>query len=121
MVGLALVEVRGLPNKKRLTIVDMMLVNSRIHLLWIYDARHALRSIQQEPCIIKIAKKRTWAIECSNGKRHLLGSSAFYTAPAATAKRLAVIIKLINSAYVHNQLPALHALARKMVVHEHQS
>jgi hypothetical protein len=54
---------------------------------------HGLRKIREREVTIKVCGSTTWAI-CYDGKRHLLGSTAFYTRAAAERCKLAVLQKL---------------------------
>ena len=56
-----------------------------------------LRKIREREVTIKVCNKTTWAI-CQDGKRHLLGSSAFYTLAAAQRCKLAYLYKTVKLA-----------------------
>jgi hypothetical protein len=68
---------------------------------------HGLRKIREREVTIKVCGKTTWAI-CYDGKRHLLGSTAFYTRAAAERCKLAYLYKTAPLA----QFPHWHPAGR---------
>jgi hypothetical protein len=72
-----------------------------IHRLYL---AHGVRKVREIEANIKVCDKTTWAIE-TDGKRHLLGSSAFYTRPAAERVRLAALQKVVQSNYLRYRMP----------------
>lgn len=59
---------------------------------------HGLRRIRELPCTILVSEKRTWAEEPC-GRRHLLGTSAFFTAKAAEVRKLGELRKIAANPY----------------------
>ena len=82
-----------------------------IHLLYIIEPKKPWRIIRCKPCLIIVGKKRVWAsplLFCD--KRHLIGSSAFYTKAAAERSRLSYLNRIKDSRFVAYRWPtAYHA------------
>lgn len=60
----------------------------------IVDLARPYREVRVVPVLVKVCAKTVWAIE-ANGRRHLVGSSAFQTPAAASRCRLAILQKLV--------------------------
>lgn len=64
---------------------------------------------------VKVCAKTVWAVT-ADGRRHLVGSSAFQTLPAAQRCRAALLQKLVDSRYHQYTNPNL-VQAAKQVLH----
>lgn len=73
---------------------------------FIVNLRSPLCKIKFEEVFIKVCEKRTWAIS-KNGKRHLLGSSAFFTEDSANIckkDKLEKMLKYKKFLYFNKQI-----------------
>lgn len=67
-------------------------------LMFLVNLDQPSRPIVERTVAVKVCKKTVWAIE-ANGRRHLVGSSAFQTLAAADRCRTALLQKIVNTPY----------------------
>lgn len=76
------------------------------HRVWIMNPAAPLRKIRQVECEIVTCEKTTWAERivlrdvngvAPRGRRHLLGTSAFYTVKAAERAKRGALQKLVDA------------------------
>ena len=65
---------------------------------YLLDLRHPTRKIIEVDAEIKKCEKWTWAIY--NGRRHLLGSSAFFTEAAAVRSQIGLLEQVVRNTYL---------------------
>ncbi len=77
---------------------------------------HPLRKIRQVDCEILVCEKMTWAVEPS-GRRHLLGTSGFFTRKAAEVRKLGALRKIADSTVLSRmyQTQYIHEAAQRQL------
>ena len=74
-----------------------------MHRVFYVDLEYPTRSIAELDCPIFEGPKRTWAV-LPNGKRRQLGSSIFYTRPAAIRTKVSQLQKIRLTPYLARQV-----------------
>lgn len=80
---------------------------------WV-DLRHPTGTIREALATILICKKWTWA-ELPDGKRHLLGASAFFTRAGAERVKLAALYRVLRTKKVRDEFPGTYDRAKQQV------
>ncbi len=80
-------------------------------LMFLVALKRPLRPVRQAEVTVKICKKTVWAID-SKGHRHLIGSSAFQTLPAAERCRFALLKHLAEDPFINKYYPHLRISAK---------
>lgn len=64
--------------------------------VFIMDPAYPLRQIVEREVMIVVGDKCTWA-EHANGKRHLVGTSVFFTLPSAERAKRGALVKIVEN------------------------
>lgn len=72
--------------------------------MFIVDLRHLVPSIREHEVEVRVCKKTVWAVR-SDGRRHLIGSSAFQTRPAAERALRGILNKIVTDSYMLHKKP----------------
>mgnify|MGYP000965543464 CR=1 FL=1 len=81
-----------------------------LHRVFIFQPSQPTRKIIELDAQILTLEKRTWA-ETASGKRHLLGSSAFYTLAAAERAKRGALLKITETTALR-RMPTTQHLVR---------
>jgi len=71
----------------------------RIQRVFIFQPAHPTRRIIEIDAMVIVTEKCTWA-ETPAGRRHLLGSSAFFTKAAAERAKRGALVKIVETRYL---------------------
>lgn len=71
-------------------------LRGRVQRIWIFQPAHPTRRIIETDALILVLEKRTWA-ETPSGRRHLLGSSSFFTKVAAERAKRGALAKIVET------------------------
>lgn len=63
--------------------------------MWFVDLERPHRQLRKDMATIKVCEKTVWAVR-ADGRRHLVGSSAFQTEAAAQRCRVALLRRIVN-------------------------
>lgn len=75
-----------------------------LHRVFIVNLTAPTRKIIELDAQILTLEKRTWA-ETASGKRHLLGTTAFYTLASAERAKRGALVKLTENSYLRRYNP----------------
>jgi hypothetical protein len=81
--------------------------------VFLMNPARPLRRVRQIDCAIKVCARTVWAIE-PDGRRHLMGSSAFLTQPAAERAQRGCVQRVIDDKWVFKRKPEIHNYARQV-------
>ena len=87
--------------------------------VFVYDLNYPWKPIQEQDAEIRTAKL-SWAI-LKNGKRKLIGSSAFFTESSAVRSRLGLLLKISKNSYYRNWQHYYWKLCKEALDNEHPS
>ena len=81
------------PSNEPLTAREQVIKKHRV---FIFQPSRPTRKIVELEALILTLEKRTWA-ETASGKRHLLGTSAFYSMAAAERAKRGALVKIMET------------------------
>jgi hypothetical protein len=82
--------------------------------MFIMDLKYSVPAIFEREVTVKVCKQTVWAIR-PNGKRHLVGASAFQTLASAKRAQRGLLERITNDAYMKFQKPDIFRRATEVL------
>ncbi len=80
--------------------------------MFIVDLKSPIRAVRPMVLRVKVCPKTVWAVR-NDGRRYLIGSSAFQTKAAAERCRRALLQKVVDDTYQQHYRPAVWENAKR--------
>lgn len=82
-----------------------------LHRVFVVDLVRPTRKIIEIDAMIIVAEKRTWA-ETPSGRRHLVGTSAFYTLQSAERAKRGALVKIVQTHFLGRNPTTMYLYSR---------